>query len=178
MLVSFPKSCCRLHICLFSNKLCLITMLIELNCFFTLLCVVMAGMWKYFSTRLPTCASRQSKRYFWRGISTKREFHYFSSLARSLCVLFCTESRKPLHVPIYLPFINLNYEFTDSSNLSSHCFKSMLGDFVFFAARCLKWTLLDEIYFEIGADKHLTWKEIGWDEWNRNLSKSQTFNDF
>lgn len=87
MLVSFPKSCCRLHLCLFSNKLCLITMLIELNCFFTLLCVVMAGMWKYFSTRLPTCESRQSKRYFWRGISTKREFHYFSSLARSLCVI-------------------------------------------------------------------------------------------
>lgn len=33
----------------------------------------------------------------------------------------------------------------------------------------------DEIYFEIGADKHLTLKEIGWNEWERNHLKISYF---
>lgn len=127
---------------------------------------------------------QQERSNLWRGISLKRILLLTLRLVQSagagmLKHFFCTE--KPLHIPIYLRFINLNYEFTDSLHLplcpppltSSQymCRSAPFRRWIFISfnyfgmAGCLRERMLlarCEIYFEIGADKHLTFEKGNW----------------
>lgn len=127
-------------------------------------------------------AAKASREIIFGEEFSAREFIVFTVYSFNTVWVFSQELKektKPLHIPIYLPFINLNYESTDSSIsfffLSKRCWS---GDFFFFLSfipaqsQCLKrWNLV----WNRGWQAFNVWRKLAENEWKSKSSKNLIF---